>query len=109
MRMRRPRVRSLGLQVPALGRSIVLRPGATRVAGTEPHAAKLPYESVVAAGDPASKAGGTAKRPFAYGALSELFGPSRVFAVVTAAFADRPRTLQVFLDPANPDNAQAHL
>jgi hypothetical protein len=47
----------------------VLRPGATRVAGTEPHAAKLPYESVVAAGDPASKAGGTAKRPFPYWGL----------------------------------------
>jgi hypothetical protein len=43
------------LQVLAVGSSIVLRPGATRVAGTEPHAAKLPYESVVAAGDLASK------------------------------------------------------
>ena len=56
----------LGLQVPAAGSSIVLRPGVTRVAGTEPHAAKLSYESVVAAGDPASKAGVTAKHPFPY-------------------------------------------
>ncbi len=71
MRMQRPRVRSLRLQAPAVGCSLVLRPGATRVAGTEPHAAKLPYKSVVAAGDPASKAGGIAKRSFPYWPLRD--------------------------------------
>ena len=62
------------MQVPAVESSIVLRPGATRVAGTEPHAAKLPYESVVAAGDPASKASGTARHPFPYRMLCEREG-----------------------------------
>jgi hypothetical protein len=71
IRRSRPRVRSLRLQVPAAGCSILLRPGAIRVAGTEPHAAKLPNESVVAAGDPALKAGGTAKHPFPYRVLRD--------------------------------------
>src|SRR3978361_708919 len=99
MRMRRPRVRSLRLQVPAVGSSIVLRPGATRVAGTEPHAAKLPYESVVAAGDPASKAGGTAKRPFPYCPIREkLRGREvRVLLLCTPACTAAPqcRAIQI--------------